>query len=135
PPISDAVLLETLAALDRHDNVKLFAARELGVSDCTVGRHYREAISRGLHLSEGAREAMAATHLSGAEIAGGYRHVYSEETGLKTETVRWSVPKQEMALETLLDRAVSAFSSLPAAPAIPAPKLTSADLLTVFPLF
>lgn len=132
-PLSDEELITTLQALERNNNSPTAAAKELRLTERGVRYHRQVAIERGLHLSGGAREAMEATHLSGAEIAGGFRHIYVD--GVKTETVRWNVPKQEMALETLLDRAIAAFSTLPAAPAIPAPKLTSADLLTVFPLF
>jgi hypothetical protein len=43
-------------------------------------------------------------------------------------------PTQE-AVESVLERAVAVFSDLPKAPAIPSPKHTAADLLTLYPLF
>ncbi|MGB3391028.1 MAG: hypothetical protein WBA88_23955 [Pseudaminobacter sp.] len=89
---------------------------------------------KGLHLSAGGQEAMARTRLNGVEIAGGYRHVYDNE-GRKVETVRWNAPKAELALETVLERAANVFASLPKAPAIPVPKTTNADLLTLYPCF
>lgn len=110
------------------------AARSIGMPNETLRHRYRTCLARGLHLSAGGQEAMHRVSLNGVEVRGGYRHAY-DEAGRKIETVRWSVPEQELALETVLDRAASAFASLPKAPAIPAPKVTSADLLTLYPLF
>lgn len=134
PPLTDEALLETLAVLQKYDFNKTFAGKELGLNESAVRRRFTEAKLRGLHLSSGAREAMEATKLSGVEIAGGYRHAYDED-GKKIETVRWSVPKSEFQLETVLERAAAKFSDLPKAPPIPTPKHTSSDLLTLYPLF
>jgi hypothetical protein len=133
PPLSDELAREAVEAVAQFGN-KAAAARGLGWSPGTFDKRYAIGVARGLHLSTGAQEAMQATKLSGVEIAGGYRHVYDDD-GKKTETVRWSVPKQDMELETVLERATAAFSSLPKAPAIPSPKHTAADLLTLYPLF
>ena len=124
---------ETLDLVEQHGNVT-YAARAVGIPRQTMQNRYVRAKEAGLHLSGGARNAMQASHLNGLEIAGGYRHVYDEE-GRKTETVRWSVPKQEIQLETMLERMQEAFTSLPAAPPIPAPKSTITDLLTLYPIF
>lgn len=134
PRMTDDILRETLAALHQHDFNKTFAAKDLGVNESTVRKRFLEAKVRGLHLSAGAREAMEATSLSGAEIAGGWRHAYDAD-GKKIEAVRWAVPKQELELESVLERAASVFADLPKAPPIPSPKHTSADLLTLYPLF
>lgn len=133
PALSDELAREAVEAVARFGSVA-GAARALGHPEATFRRRYGTGVQRGLHLSGGAREAMEATRLSGVEIAGGYRHVYDDE-GKKTETVRWSVPKQELQLETLLERAAAAFASIPKAPPVPAPKHTAADLLTLYPLF
>jgi len=134
PPISNDLLLETLAAFERNNRNYTFTGRELGINESSVRRRIHTAHMRGLHLSDGGREAMAATRLNGVEIAGGYRHVYDGD-GKKVETVRWNAPKAEMTVESLLERAASVFSDLPKAPAIPSPKHTNADLLTLYPLF
>lgn len=134
PRTSDEVLLETLAAFERNDRSYTLAGREIGINESSTRRRIQEAKLRGLHLSEGGREAMHGARLNGMEIGGGYRHVYSDD-GKKLETVRWSAPKQELALETVLERATSAFSALPKAPAIPAPKRTASELLMLYPLF
>jgi hypothetical protein len=133
PSLSDGEALKAVEALAQY-GTQHAAADALDLSRGAFQNRLRIAIKRGLHLSPGAQEAMQATRLSGVEIAGGYRHVYDDD-GKKTETVRWSVPKQEMELETVLERATTAFSSLPKAPAVPSPKHTAADLLTLYPLF
>jgi hypothetical protein len=133
PALSDELAREAIEAVAQYGNVGA-ASRALGLADATLRKRYQLALSRGLHLSVGGREAMDATKLSGVEIAGGYRHVYDGD-GKKTETVRWSVPKTELALETVLERAAAVFSTLPKAPPIPSPKHTAADLLTLYPLF
>lgn len=133
-PVPDEELRRTLDALDTHGGSTSKAAAELGVDGKTVWRRRKMAIERGLHLSPGAREAMQGANLNGVEVGGGYRHVYDND-GKKVETVRWSAPKAELALESVLERTVEAFSAIPKAPPIPAPKHTNADLLTLYPLF
>lgn len=133
PKLSDELARQAVDAVAQYGNVGT-AARALGLADATLRKRYDTAVRRGFHLSAGAQDAMRATSLSGAEIAGGYRHVYDED-GKKTETVRWSVPKQEIELESVLERAAAVFADLPKAPPIPAPKHTAADLLTLYPLF
>lgn len=133
PPLSDELARGAVDALATYGS-QVAAANALGISRGTLQNRLAIYNQRGLHLSPGAREAMEATRLSGIEIAGGYRHVYSED-GRKTETVRWSVPKMELELETVLDRAAARFADLPPAPAIPTPQHTSAELLTLYPLF
>ncbi len=133
PPLGDEEARQAVEALRIH-GTQIGAAAALGLSRATLQNRLAVATRRGFHLSTGAHDAMLATKLSGVEIAGGYRHVYDED-GKKTETVRWSVPKAELELETVLDRAASVFADIPQAPPIPAPKHTSADLLTLYPLF
>lgn len=132
-PVSTAELLETLAAFERHDGNYTKAGRDIGVSDNTVRRRLEEARKRGLHLSDGAREAMAATRLNGYEIAGGYRHIYDDE-GRKVETVRWNAPKAERSEEEFLERVQSAFREIPAAEPVEPPASVLDDLLTVWPV-
>jgi hypothetical protein len=134
PRVTDDVLLETLETLRKHDFNKTFAAKELGLNESAVRRRFTEAKVRGLHLSGGAQQAMAGAKLSGQEVDGGWRHIYNSD-GDKIETVRWSAPKLELHIGELMERATVAFSTLPKAPAIPSPKHTAADLLTLYPLF
>lgn len=132
--VPDDILAATYAAYIEHGRVQTHAAEALGISRGAFQQRIKAAERKGLHLSIGGREAMAATRLNGMEIAGGYRHVYDDE-GKKVETVRWNAPKSEMALETFLERANDAFAALSKAPVIPAPKATNADLLTLYPIF
>ncbi|TWH35897.1 MULTISPECIES: helix-turn-helix domain-containing protein [unclassified Aminobacter] len=131
-PVSTAELLETLAAFERHDGNYTKAGRELGISDNTVRRRLETARKQGLHLSDGAREAMAATRLNGYEIAGGYRHIYDDE-GRKVETVRWNAPKSERQLDEYLGRIRAAFEDIPAAEPVPMPEAVEEDLLAFLP--
>lgn len=131
--LSDEKAQQAVDAFHDH-GTKSAAANALGIPRNTFVTRLQVAIQRGFHLSGGARDAMRATNLSGVEIAGGYRHVYDDD-GKKTETVRWSVPKMELELETVLDRAAAKFADIPQAPPIPTPIHTNADLLTLYPLF
>jgi hypothetical protein len=134
PPTSDAELRATLEAFERNGRNYTLTGKELGLADNSVRGRIKNAHVRGLHLSSGAQEAMVATRLNGHEIAGGYRHVYDED-GKKLETVRWNAPKEEASIEGLLERAAAVFNDLPKAPAIPSPKHTNSDLLTLYPMF
>lgn len=111
------------------------AARITGIAVNTLKHRYKVATRRGLHLSEGARDAMASASLSGVEINGGYRHRYDPETGQKLETVRWSVPRQEEELETTLERISKRVECILPAPAVKRPAQTKSDLCNLFPLF
>jgi hypothetical protein len=134
PPVPDEILRQTYESFIENNSNQTHTAKALGISRESVQRRVRQFIEKGLHLSDGGREAMSLTNLNGVEIAGGYRHVYDDE-GKKVETVRWNAPKQEMALETVLERAAAAFSDIPKAPPIPAPKLAQSDLLTLYPIY
>lgn len=133
PVISHAEIRDTYQLwLDNGQNFST-TARALGLARSTVQNRIAHAKRLGFHLSDGAREAMQATRLTGVEIAGGYRHVYDEE-GRKVETVRWSVPKDEQKLDDLLERIRAAFEDMkPAAPVAP-PETVHEDLCTVYPL-
>lgn len=133
PEVTDETLASTLVAFERNDFSKKRTAEELGLNESTVRKRIIQAKARGLHLSSGAQEAMEATKLSGVEIAGGYRHVYDEE-GRKTETVRWSVPKESAGLDDLLSHLRSTFEGMEPAAPIHAPAYTNADLCTVYPI-
>lgn len=132
--VPDDILAATYAAYIEHGRNQSHAAESMGLSRGAFQQRIKAAERKGLHLSVGGREAMVATRLNGAEIAGGYRHVYDDE-GKKIETVRWNAPKSEIALATVLERAEEAFASLSRAPTIPTPKDTNADLLTLYPCF
>lgn len=134
PPVSDAILKQTYTAYVESGRNQSKAAASLGISRNALQERVRRAEQKGLHLSDGGREAMDLTRLNGMEIAGGYRHVYDDE-GKKVETVRWNAPKAEILLETVLERAAAAFAGLGKAPPIPAPKSTVSELLTLYPVF
>jgi len=131
-PLTDAALLEVLEVFERNDRSNLATVKETGKSGATVRRYIAEARQRGLHLSSGAKDAMQAVNLNGAEIAGGWRHAYDDD-GKKVESVRWSVPKQE-ATEDVLERIRGAFEGITASTPVPAPQSVLADLCTVYPI-
>jgi hypothetical protein len=132
-PLSDEEALKAVEAYNLHGNNQCAAADALNLSRGAFQNRLRIAARRGLHLSKGAQEAMIATSLSGVEIAGGYRHVYDDD-GKKTETVRWSVPKVELELESVLERVSAAFSDIPPATPVTAPLNVLDDLCTVWPV-
>ena len=131
PGLSEEQAREAVEALHKAGGVKEYAARALGLPANTYKSRLKRAFEMGVHLSEGAREAMDGAKLSGVEINGGYRHRYDDE-GKKVETVRWSVPKQELALETVLDKVRAAFDGMEAAAFVPPPEYTLADLCTTY---
>jgi hypothetical protein len=133
PSLSDEEALKAVEAYNLHGNNQCAAADALNLSRGAFQNRLRIAARRGLHLSKGAQEAMIATRLSGVEIAGGYRHVYDDD-GKKTETVRWSVPKVELELESVLERVSAAFSDIPPATPVTAPLNVLDDLCTVWPV-
>jgi hypothetical protein len=133
PSLSDEEALKAVEAYNLHGNNQCAAADALNLSRGAFQNRLRIAARRGLHLSKGAQEAMIATSLSGVEIAGGYRHVYDDD-GKKTETVRWSVPKVELELESVLERVSAAFSDIPPATPVTAPLNVLDDLCTVWPV-
>jgi len=131
-PVTDAALLEVLEVFERNDRSNLATVKETGKSGATVRRYIAEARQRGLHLSSGAKDAMQAVNLNGAEIAGGWRHAYDDD-GKKVESVRWSVPKQE-ATEDTLERIRAAFEGIEPAKPVAGPESVLADLCTVWPV-
>jgi len=130
-PVTDAALLEVLEVFERNDRSNLATVKETGKSGATVRRYIAEARQRGLHLSSGAKDAMQAVNLNGAEIAGGWRHAYDDD-GKKVESVRWSVPKQE-ATEDTLERIRAAFENLDPAKPVSAPDTSDDDMLGFLP--
>lgn len=132
PPLTDEALIEVLEAFERNNRSNLATVRETGKSASTIKRYLLAARERGLHLSQGAKEAMQATNLSGVEISGGWRHAYDED-GKKTESVRWSAPKQEET-EGVLERVRAAFEGIEPAKPVAAPESVLRDLCTTYPI-
>lgn len=130
PPVSDETALEAYRAWKEYGN-NIEAGKALGVSDVTISRRRREAIARGLHLSEGIRGEIASANLNIGEARGGWKHVYDGE-GKKTGTVRWTAP--EAAPEDIADKIRTALDGLPRSQPIPAPEHVNADLLTLYPI-
>lgn len=131
PPVPDEVLKKTYEAYIESGRNQTKTATILGIARRTLQERLQKAERKGFHLSLGGQEAMSLTRLSGVEIAGGYRHVYDSE-GKKVETVRWSAPKAEMELETVLDKITAAFSGMKPAARVAKPKHTNRELCTVY---
>lgn len=132
PYVSDASMIEAYNAWIEHGQNYSAAARALGLPRSTVQHRVGLARKKGLHLSEGGQGAMQAAALNGAEIAGGWRHVYDED-GKKLESVRWNAPKFEIADDTL-DRIRGAFEGMEPAEPVAAPEAVHDDLCTVWPV-
>jgi hypothetical protein len=130
PPLSDDLARQAWAAYVEHGS-KSRAAEALGWKWNTFAHRWNIARSRGLHLSEGAQQAVNRVKLSGVEAKGGWIHDYDED-GKKVGTVRWSAGE---AQETdLIDRIREAFADVDPAPVIPAPEYTNDQLVTVYPI-
>jgi DNA-binding Lrp family transcriptional regulator len=120
-------------AYEQCGNNNSAAARHLGISPNAMRNRLKRGRDLGYHLSDGARGSMQAAGMNGVEVQGGYKYVLDDE-GRKLETVRWSVPKQAIAAEDMLERIRGVFESLTAAPVVSAPEHSEADLLTLYPL-
>lgn len=127
--ITDEQALERYQAYLEHGS-KVAAAKALGTSEKAVRLGVKTAEDRGLHLSDGLRDAMVRARLSGSEVRGGWVHDYDSE-GRKLAAIRVSTPA--VAVDDLADRFVSAFSDIPAAPPIIRPEHVKEDSVAFFP--
>lgn len=119
---------ETKGKFEHGSNT--LTARAIGVDESTIRRWRRYAQQRGLHLSEGAQNAMRNAGLTGSEIRGGWIHNYDDE-GKKIGTSRWTAP--EIDTEGLLDRIREAFDGIEPAKPIAPPEDTVSDFLAFIP--
>jgi|TARA_R110000744_G_scaffold36631_3_gene84500 hypothetical protein len=133
PPLSDALALEALEALEAHQHKAKNAAAALGINYSAFQHRVSVAKSRGLHFSAGAQNVVRRAGLSGSEAKGGWIHDYDEE-GKKVGTTRWSAPPDEVAEESL-SRMREAFEGLLEMPPVDTPSDVAADLCNVIPLF
>jgi hypothetical protein len=135
PPMSDALAIEALEALERHGGVAAHAAKSLGVHADTFRSRITKAKERGLHLSTGAQSAMQSAGLNGVEAKGGWIHNYDAATGNKTGTTRWSAPVDaEAAQKSILENIANAFDGIKSF-AIPPPVCLDGHHMTVYPLY
>lgn len=130
PAMTEAVMREAWQAFEEHGTITK-AAKELGLHRNTYQNRLEKARQAGLHLSHGAREAMNAAGLSGAEIKGGWKHVYDDD-GKKIGTNRWSAP--EVTPEDIIDKFRGAFEGIKPAKRVTPPKQVMEELATVYPL-
>ena len=108
------------------------AAAALGVNRNTFRSRMRIARENGLHLSPGARDSATKAGLGGLEVQGGHRRIYDDD-GRQIDTVRYSVPRDELT-EDRLDRIRAAFDGIPAALPVAKPEHCNSDLLTLYPI-
>lgn len=132
PGLTDGQMLEALRLLGENGSISA-AARAAGIPRATLQNRIHRAQEAGLHLSQGAREAMSASRLGPMEVSGGYRHVYDAD-GKKIDTVQWRVARREAELQTAIDTVRDALEGVKPAKPVAAPKNASEDLLTLFPL-
>jgi predicted phosphodiesterase len=133
--MSDALAIQALDAFGRNKENYADAAREVGVLYSTFYSRVKTAKERGLHLSEGAKNAMHSAGLNGAEAKGGWIHNYDPSTGNKTGTTRWSAPVDaEAAQKSILENIANAFEGIKSFQ-IPQPVNLDGDHMTVYPLY
>jgi hypothetical protein len=130
-PRSEKLLRDTWAAYIEHGEVAAAAARSMDKPRETVRSILKECREKGFHLSEGARLAVQSAGLSGGEAKAGWIVNVDPETGSRQSTY-WRAPEGET--ESIIDRLRDAFEGITAAPIIPAPSFSNADLLTVYPV-
>ncbi len=128
---------ECLRCLRMYEQVGNNFTRGAKLADMNVmtfKRHVREALSLGLHLSDGAKHAMNAASLNGAEIKGGWKRVQHEDGSF--DTVRWSAPEADEVEqpEDVLDRIADRLEKIRPAPAIRRPGSTSTSIRNFVPV-
>ena len=109
------------------------AAKALSIPRNTMDSRVRKAKLAGLHVSEGVRDSVDRAGLGYVEARGGHRRVYDDD-GKQIDTVRYTIPQEELT-QGYLDRMAAAFDTI--VPAAPVPKTgdTFADLCNVLPLY
>jgi hypothetical protein len=108
-------------------------AEHLETSGVTTRRYIRNLISKGYHLSPGARSVVDAAGLSGREAKGGWLHSYDED-GKKIGATRWAAVDTETQ-EGFLERVRNAFDGITPLKPIKAPERVFDDLCNVLPLY
>jgi hypothetical protein len=134
PPMSDALAVEALEALESHGGVAAHAAKSLGVQAGTFRSRIKLAKERGLHLSEGARNSMNLSGLNGVETKGGWIGVFND-AGVKIGNNQWSAPNsKEAAQKSIIENIANAFDGIKSF-AIPPPVCLDGHHMTVYPLY
>lgn len=129
-PLTDEQCREALRLADAMSQYE--AGAQLGISRAAFQNRLRTARKRGLHLSDGVREAIDATGLRPAEAKHGWKRVQDQDTG-NWESVFWKAP--EASTEDVLADIRAAFEGMAPAGAVAAPADTVGDLCAVYPLF
>ena len=129
PPLSDETLIETLKVIQELG--RKGACQKLNISDSTIGHRKKLAEARGLHMSEGAQDALRNTQLSGSEVRMGWKRVKNEEGGF--DSVMWKAP--EASPVDLAKELSGMFANVRPVSASEAPALTDNALCTLYPLF
>lgn len=130
PPLSDELCLEALRAVEEHGS-KAAAARALGIPQNTFRNRYEQGQVRGLHLSEGFRDAITQTRTLPREV----KHGWIKETDPETGRGVSLFVKNETTPEEQAEKIRGVFSEpLPPAEPVAPPETVNADLCTVHPL-
>ena len=128
PPVSNEKVLEAWQAYLDHGRNKTQAAAALGLDRSTFRGRLAMAESRGLHLPQGVREAIASVGIDDtAIVSGGW---------LKTKdvSVQFRMPKPDgMKIDLAADQIKQALKDLESV-TLPKPHHTTSELLTLYPL-
>lgn len=137
PRLTDEQCQEAWDAFEAHEKRYVPGAKAIGISENAFRNRIQRAKERGLHLSDGARNAIQNAGLSGTEGKGGWIHNYElGEDGkrYKIGTTRWAA-EIDSAEQNVLDRIRDAFEGLTPAAPVGRPADTHADLCNVLPLY
>ena len=133
PPLTQEQLKEALNAWSETGNSYMRGAELLGMNYNKFKSRVDSAKRLGMHLSDGAQDAMRNAGLNGVEAKGGWIHNYDQE-GKKIGTTRWSAEQSEVSDDTI-ERIASRMERLVSAPEIQRPLETRSDMLNFVPLF
>ena len=131
PRLTDEEMRQAISWRDYGPTVGK-AAEAMGIKHNTLRSRIRIATEAGVHLSPGARDSATRAGLGGLEVRGGHRRVYDDD-GKQIDTVRYSVPQDELS-EDRLERIRAAFEGIPAAAPVAKPEHCNSDLLTLYPI-
>ena len=133
PPLTQEQLKEALNAWSETGNSYLRGSALLDMKYNKFRYRVDSAKRLGMHLSDGAQDAIKNAGLNGIEAKGGWIHNYDQE-GKKIGTTRWSAEQSEVSDDTI-ERIASRMERLVAAPEVQRPQQTRSDMLNFVPLF
>jgi hypothetical protein len=131
PKLSPEQLQEAADAWLGHNRSVAKAAAALDLNYNTFRSRLSEAQRQGLHLSDGARDAVSRARLAPEETSGGWLHTY-DENGKKLAATFWRAP--QTTPEDIAERLREALIGIPAPEPVTLVTAPNSDLLTLIPV-